>query len=357
LGHSNGFVRLLYREDSSSKTKQIALELLYDPVDSEDGGIPMPVPARLRRFLSSWASPKYREYPFGYTLIQEYHSKRFSIHIWRIHAETPAKLYPSSDRPMIALQFMLEGDLPCVLVGYGPKRLQHSKYELFYVPISHNEAWFEPGEYESLHIEMEPEFLDDIADTYPQVRQLLDRLGQASEKGVPLIPVIINYVVRAILKNLRKCEKTGGDLKIVMHRYIVDLLTEYIAGIKDQEEDERRINIPHKETLIRIKQEILAYPHIHNQSIYKLQMRHAINAMTLKKNFKSLFDSSIGAFVRFHALTHAHYLIVTTQRSIDDISDEVGYHYRSNFDKSFKRQFDYSPSSLRDGANGAGELI
>lgn len=323
------------------------MKLLYDPDNPDEGGRLLPVPANMKRFPSPWAKAAYREYDFGSTLIQEFLAKRFSIHIWRIHAYRPDKLYPASDRPTIALQLMIEGDLDCTLVGFGKKQLKKSSYELFYVPVGVNEARFGPGDYESLHIEMEPELLEDIAETYTEARILLDRLNESSEKGIPMVSVSMNYVARAISKNIRNCDKTGGDLVIFMHRFIVELLSEYIAGVRDLEKDGKRKNISHKEVLIKIKQEILADPHIHKQSIDKLAQRHAINAMALKKNFKSLFGITLGAFVRFHALTKARNLILTSSRSIDDISDELGYRYRNNFEKAFKRQFDCAPSSLR----------
>jgi AraC family transcriptional activator of pyochelin receptor len=323
------------------------LKLLHDPERHVEGGKLLNLPTSMKRFLSPWANAAYREYDFGSTLIQEFYAKRFSVFSWRIHADRPGKLYPISDRPVIALQFMIQGDLDCILAGFGKKLLKKLNYELFYIPVGVNEARFEAGDYETLHIEMEPELLEDIGDTFPEARELLGRLNGSSENGIPMVTVGMNYVTRAIIKNIRDCEKTGGDLVIHLRRYIVDLLTEYITGIRDLEKDVVRKNVLHKDLLIKIKQEILANPHIHKQSIEKISQRHGINVMALKKNFKSLFEVTLGAFIRFHALTQARYLIVTTGRSIDDISDEVGYRYRNNFDKAFKRQFGCPPSSLR----------
>jgi AraC-like DNA-binding protein len=323
------------------------LELLLYPGYDMDGGKLLPVPANIKKLISPWAKTRYCEFAFGYILIQQFISRKFSIHIWQIHITESCKLYPASDRPTIAIQVMLEGEIPCMLVGFGKKLLKKSTYELFYVPVSINEAQFEPGDYESFHIELEPGFLEDIAESYPDARELLERFNNASEKGIPMISIGISYVTRALIKNIRTCDKTNGDLIIELHRYIVDLLSEYVAGIRELERDGKRKNIPHKDILIRIKQEITADPNIGRQELKKLSLKYRMSITELKKDFKALFGQTPGSFIRFHALKKAHYLITTTKQSIDEIADDVGYGYRSNFDKSFKKQFGFFPSHLR----------
>jgi AraC-like DNA-binding protein len=324
------------------------LELLHNPDNGySNDGKSLPLPEHLKRNLLSWATYFYFEYPFGYSLIQQFFAKKFSIHIWQIHADKPGKLYPASDRPTIAIQAMIEGEIPCVLVGFGQKVLKKHKYELFYVPVSVNEAWLEPGNYESFHIELEPGFLEDIAETYADAMELLTRFENASEKGIPMIAVNISYVARAIISNIRSCDKQGGDLVIQLHQFIVDLLSEYITGIQQQEKDEKLIGIAHKEVLMRIKHEILADPNIMNLELKKLSKKFGLSITELKKGFKSLFDKTPGAFIRYHALYKAHYLLTTTNQGVDDIAGEVGYGYRSNFDKAFKKQFGFLPASLR----------
>jgi AraC-like DNA-binding protein len=251
---------------------------------------------------------------------------------------------------------MISGNISYLLAGYGPKFLQKSNYELFYVPKSINEALLPNGDHESLYIELEASFLEDIAETYGDARALLDALNSSSDIGIPMVSVSINYVASAIIKKIYECKKTGGNLVIDLHRYIVELLTEYVAGINDEEMDEKRIIVPHKPTLIKIKQEIMNSPHIHRQAIKILSSKFGISLTELKKNFKAFFGINPGGFVRFHALTKGHYLITTTERSIDDIADEVGYRYRINFDKSFKKQFGYLPSSLRENSSHSDQI-
>lgn len=330
------------------------MELLCNLGQENEKGILLPVPTPLKRQISSWATSFYYKYPFGYGLIQHFLTKKFSIHIWRIYAHLPGKLYPACKQPTIAIQAMIEGEIPCLLSGFGNIVLKNSFCELFYVPIGINEAWFDPGDYLSFHVELAAEFLSDIAEVYPDAMELLLRFNNASEYGMPMVAVRINYIMRAIFKSFQECSKVGGDLIIEFHRYIVDFLSEYVTDIREQEGSSGGKNVTHKDILLRIKQEIVAEPNIESQGIRKLALKFKIGMTELKKEFKELFGKPPGSFVRFHALAKAHYLIVSTHQSIEAIAYEVGYGYRSNFDKTFKKHFGYLPASLR--RNGADRI-
>jgi len=327
--------------------------MLYAPDRPGEEGESLIVPPALKRFVFPWAIPVYREYDFGYILIQELQTNKFSIHSWSIHANKQVILYPVSDRPILALQFTLGNDIPCVLQGYGPILLEKSKYELFYVSKSTNSAHFGPGQYESLHIELEPEQLVDLQESYPAVGELLVRLTESNSKGSPLIAAHMNYVVMNILNKLRSEDKTGGKLVFEMQKYILELLSEYIAAITDLQHDKARRDVPHKKILIQVKQFIMQEPNIHEQTIEKLAGRFGLSPTALKSEFSTMYEVPLGSFVRFHALTKAHYLIATTKLSIDYISDEVGYPYRPNFNQVFRKQFGYLPQELRKDFDGS----
>lgn len=332
------------------------MKLFVQPDQTDADGNALPVPKHLSYLIASWSNAHYNREEFGYTVIQEFVARKFSIHLWRIVANKPATLYPSSDRPILALQFMLLGNLPCILAGYGKKILQQSRSELFYVPVGINEAFADTGEYETLHFELEQGYLEEIAEANKGVKDLIERLNNASSEGKPLLPVRIGYISRAIIRNLLASKKTGPDLVVEMNLFIVGLLSEYISGAQEQENDFARTDVPHKEKLIDIKHEIIANPHIHRQKLSTLSRKFTMSITELKKNFKKLFDVAPGEFVRMHALNKAKYLITTTTRTIDDISEEVGYNYRINFDRAFQRQFGSLPATLRSKKNNSNQI-
>src|SRR5665213_3156387 len=243
--------------------------LAYHPTRPELPGEEQTVPADWLRLVSPWSKTSFRNQEFGSTLIQELVTPAFSLFIWRMHIEKAVRLYPSADKPTIALQFTLEGNIPCKLTGFGDKLLKKGNYEMFYVPIGYNEAWFEPGDYESLHIEIRLHYLEEMAAARQEVRELVSRLQTASSNGLPMAVARINYQTAAILQNLRGCEKKGPALHLEMHKYILELLCEYLAAILQREEDEKRKDFQHKDLVIRIRNHIHSGPDVHEHSLEK----------------------------------------------------------------------------------------
>jgi AraC-like DNA-binding protein len=327
------------------------LILAFHPTHPDIPGEEHTAPGDWLRFVSPWSKSRFRRHDFGSTLIQELITPAFKIFIWRLDIEQTVRLYPSAEKPTIALQFTLEGNIPCKLTGFGDKLLEKGNFEMFYVPTGYNEAWFEPGQYESLHIELKPHYLEELTAVRPEIKALVSRLQAASSKGLPLAVARMNYITAAIIQNLKSCNRKAAALQLEMHKYILELLCEYLSAILQKEEDEKRINIPRKDLMIRIRDHILSSPNVHDHTLEKLARHFRINETMLKREFKALYEISVSEYVRVQVLERAHYLLTTTNRTVEDIAEEVGYAWRPAFDEAFKKQYDYSPSSLRSGLN------
>ncbi len=326
--------------------------LAYHPTHPEFPGEEKPLPADWLRYTSPWSKTSFRKQEFGSTLIQELVTPAFALFIWRLHIEEEVRLYPSADKPTIALQFTLGGDIPCKLTGFGEKLLQKGNYEMFYVPIGYNEAWFERGEYESLHIELRTQYLEELAAVRPEIKDLVTRLLSASSKGLPMAVAHTNYITGAVLQNLRTCDKKGPALQLEMHKYILELLCEYLSAILQKEEEEKGRDIPHHALIISVKNYILLAPDIHQHNVKDLARHFRVSETLLKRGFKALFGVGVSEFVRLQVLARTQYLLATTNRTVEDISQEVGYSSREALERSFKKQYGFSPSNLRTDLNG-----
>src|SRR6185312_7104558 len=173
--------------------------LAFYPTHPEMPGEPQPMPPEWQRYISPWANAVYRQNDFGSILIQEFVTKEFAIYDWRLEVVKATSLYPAADIPTIALQFTLGSNIPCKLTGFGDKLLEKGSQEMFYVPIGYNEAWFEPGTYESFHIELKPHYLEELVEIRPEIKELVSRLQASSSKGMPMATTGINYITHTIL--------------------------------------------------------------------------------------------------------------------------------------------------------------
>jgi AraC-like DNA-binding protein len=222
-----------------------------------------------------------------------------------------------------------------------------SGYDLFYFPS----GWFplevDPGEYSVLYIEPDPDYFEDISLKNESVRELLDSLKQEQIKFSSLGQVSINFIARNHINELLNDQLENSDVTLNMHLSVVGLLNQYLETWKTEKKSVIQSSLPHVTKMIKIRDEILHAPHIQKQRLKIISQRHGISMTELKKNFKLLCGTSPAAFIRMQALHKAHHLILHTKKTIDEISEEVGYGYRINFDRAFQKQFGYLASSLR----------
>jgi AraC-like DNA-binding protein len=328
------------------------MKLVFKPGDPKLPGTICPLPKGWRPYLSPWSAFDCRKNDFGISLIQELKMDGFRLFIWRLQIDNPVKLYSVADRPTIAFQFMLQETIPCIPTGFGESPLEKGNYQIFYTPVVHHEAEFEPGNYESMHIEMEPECLDDASAANPGIAELVSRFRAYSEKRISMAVGNITYTAAFVISNLRSCWEPPGGLQLEMRKFILELISEYLANIYQAGKDQDLPYNPHKELMIRIKNQILLGPNVHEQTQSKLARSLGISETVLKRSFKKLFQITLSRFVRQQALARARYLLTTTHDSIGNIAEEVGYSGREALERSFRKEFNYSPSNLRTGPNG-----
>jgi AraC-like DNA-binding protein len=323
------------------------MKLLAEPSQVKDPGDLLPIPDYLQKTVPRWAGADFRQYDFGYLLNQQFLSRKFNIIIRRMIIQKPVQLYSCADKPTILLQFTLHGNIPYLLVGVGKKLLLESNFQMFYIGESENKAWFEPGDYETIHIELEPSFLQEAAGYDVGIEGLIQSFLSGSLKAKPMLASLINYRVKEILNNLRYCRKSGGDLIYEIQEYIIELLSLYIFELKRNEVEDRLPAMIRKESLLHIHDQVLQNPNMREQTLRKLADQHKINMTMLKRNFKALFGKTLVSFVRIECMKKAMWLLSTTQRNVNDIAEEIGFGDKSNFAKCFRRQFGKAPNEER----------
>lgn len=65
-----------------------------------------------------------------------------------------------------------------------------------------------------------------------------------------------------------------------------------------------------------------------------------------KHEFKGIFDTTPGKWLLEKRLEYSHYLLETTDMSIDEVCSVSGFENRSHFNRAFKERFQLSPGKL-----------
>jgi AraC-like DNA-binding protein len=134
-----------------------------------------------------------------------------------------------------------------------------------------------------------------------------------------------------------------------MHKFILELLSEYFRTINESTEIETGRDLPNKRLMIKIKDEIVLAPNFQRHSLKRLATQFGISQTVLRRSFKICFGIAISDFVHEQVMGKGHYLLSASDQSIDDIADELGYEWKVSFEQAFKKFYNISPAALRRG--------
>jgi AraC-like DNA-binding protein len=157
--------------------------------------------------------------------------------------------------------------------------------------------------------------------------------------------------VLGILKNILECP-FEGEMKIAyLKEHIRALFTlqlfhfnALVSGSPAEADD--RISTRDREMLHAVK-EYIDQNFLDANSLEGLSKQFGLNEFKLKLGFKTLFETSPIRYLQHKRLIYALSLLRDTNKSIKEISHEIGYSHPSNFTTAFVRAFGNPPQSLR----------
>ena len=157
--------------------------------------------------------------------------------------------------------------------------------------------------------------------------------------------------VLGILKNILECP-FEGEMKIAyLKEHIRALFTlqlfhfnAVVAGVSTETDD--RITSRDREVLHAVK-EYIDQNFLDANSLESLSRNFGLNEFKLKLGFKNLFETSPIRYLQHKRLTYALSLLRDTDKTIKEISHEIGYAHAANFTTAFVRVFGNSPQSFR----------
>jgi AraC-like DNA-binding protein len=157
--------------------------------------------------------------------------------------------------------------------------------------------------------------------------------------------------VMGILKNILECP-FEGDMKLsYLKEHIRALFTlqlfhfnAVVSGASTGIDD--RITTRDREVLHAVK-DYIDQNFLDPNSLESLSRNFGLNEFKLKLGFKTLFETSPIRYLLRKRLTHALSLLQDTDKTIKEISHEIGYAHAANFTTAFVRAFGNSPQSFR----------
>jgi AraC-like DNA-binding protein len=311
------------------------------------GGTTMPVPSELKGLLAPWADAQCISYDFGTIIRQVLHTPDYKIHAAIFDFIQPMTLYPSWEASAVALQYIKQGKIISRLNGAEDVVLDPCRYSLFHVAAGSHISQPQAGLNESLHIEISPDYLQELLGAHPQLQKMLNILHEQHKTGELLAPVRMNGKVKNIIHEIYQCRKTGPSLHLEMKAHIYGLLAAYDEELTLAHDLENIQASKTAKTIMAVKQYIVSYPHIHDCSLENLAKQFNISQSALKLHFKKQCQISLGDFVQQQCLLKAQELLLLGIDPVRDISQQLGYTDVSNFSRAFRNYMGCPPNEVK----------
>jgi len=304
------------------------------------------VPAHYLPYRMAAAVPYYAKGRFGDYLTQIITGSGFSIqfNIFTILVAGTC-LYPYVAESLITLHFMLQGDICCILKGFGQAWLHEGAYHLFYIPggVRH-EARFDPAVYHSFHLDLSSAFLPRLAGKYPELQEVAERLLHHSAESLQQHAAHITQKIIRLIEELKHCPYEGEpDRSWYEETRLRELLLLYV---QDRPAKDQGLSI-----IARRMKKVKYYLDYHLKERLTLSGVAAhfnMKQTTFKKWFAQYFGKSFHHYLLERRMDYAKELLRETGKTLLEIAGETGYSDAAGFSHAFMNYMGQTPGEYRN---------
>lgn len=165
--------------------------------------------------------------------------------------------------------------------------------------------------------------------------------GYIRKQNLPITPemhILINLII--------DCKWKGHFRKIYMHSKVMELLFLQLNILSLDLKPTEPIN-PCNMIKMEIALKYLSKNFRNPGTLKRVIQKIGTNEFLLKRDFKTLFGTTVFGYVSEVRMKKAKELLLKSEYSISQISDEVGYKNPQHFSTAFKRKFGVCLSSMR----------
>lgn len=241
--------------------------------------------------------------------------------------------------------FILKNDARKELQSLGKFHLRKDQYICYLTNETNSSVLFNKEEdFSTIDFFYSPRLLQELVPFFPELRQLLQDSPQTILNGkggwaVPSMKEITNQILDCPYDE--KTRQFYYDLKV---RELLYQLLE----ISFKRSTNSNFFTPFEISRIHEARSILERSIDKKPpSIKSLCRQVALNEFKLKTGFRKYFNSGIFEWLLEQKMQQAKNLILNTNKPVKEIASLIGYPRTTNFITAFRRQFGFTPGSLR----------
>jgi AraC-like DNA-binding protein len=158
----------------------------------------------------------------------------------------------------------------------------------------------------------------------------------------------ITSEMNAILQRIGNLSSDGFCDQLLLESKVIELMALQISQY-EQLESRETVTLLKKEELERMQQarDILIDHTGEQLSLRALAHLVGTNEYNLKRDFKTVFGTSVYRYLSQYKMEQAKDLMMKTDITIAEISQRIGYKHATHFTSAFKKYFGYLPNKIK----------
>lgn len=273
------------------------------------------------------------------------------MHVMNLHwqVDRDVSIVENSRADTVNINFQMSGHMNTRFTGIRSElAMKPRKHNLIFSPEGGFQNGVKSGEQvEMFHISMGKRYFSDVigCDDYwsecAQNNLLKDRPFAGKDVNPDLTPQM-----HKLIRDIKQCQESGAMRNLLIQSKVLELLALQIGQMQDSRPGSPGLSVAETGRLHELKNYMESH-FLEDFSLPHLSRICLLNDFKLKKGFKELFGTTVFAYLRKLRMDFAGNLLLDSLKSIEDISEILGYEHPQHFSTAFKRYHGTTPSNFR----------
>lgn len=288
---------------------------------------------------------------FGEICTQSVSGKDFAAFRHTFRHNMPLRINATTDKPIITLTYMLKGNVPSQLKGFGHTWLHEDCHYLYYVPEGSHPVELPSGEADVLQFNLHPGMLEELSSRHQPIREVYHNARHSSDAGLQQYSARITPTIRRTLDDICHCTLPADQQPTFLRARLNDLLLEYVSVWSGHHMDFRsRYHFTEADLeALHEALRLIAGDIARHYTRDEIARAVCIHPRKLSEGFRHAFGITLKDYLAQLRINKARQLLLETNASVRVIAGEVGYENVSAFIRAFHAQTGRSPASFRNG--------
>jgi len=262
----------------------------------------------------------------------------YEVHFHIFDAENDVIIRPHSPK-ILALHYMLHGNIECVLRQGSKVKLVQDEYNMFVVPGRRHHAILSKGIYECFHINLKTEAQDHLSELF--MFDFFHKNLESFGGTINLKPYQIDGDESLIITRILTCDKIGQEGTEALEYLAGELVVKFAERYSSEMNAlfrKKQISNKHLANIYSIK----AYYSQHLSSSHDIERIAELYRMTVEEietSFEDIFGWPFTVYFNNQRMSRSFSLLANRQLEPKTIAIMLGYKSQTDLEAKFEEYF------------------